>query len=225
MKKYITYLRVSTTKQGDSGLGLEAQRDSCQREARRLNGEIIKEFIEVESGKKDNRPIFAEASEYAKKKGAVILIAKLDRLSRSVSFLFQLRDQGVDFAVVGMPDLNTLTLGMFAVFAQHEREEISRRTRAALQARKDRGLPVGNPDALTLEAKAKGRELGHKTAKIKALPKAKIIKKLKEKGLNLNDIRYTMFDMGIKTKTGNPVSLSTIHRWIKNDISYEQFTN
>lgn len=132
MKHYITYLRVSTARQGASGLGLEAQRTAVLNCIAAERGELLAEVIEIESGKADKRPKLAEALDLCKRTGATLLIARLDRLSRNVVFLFQLKDSGVDIKAADLPDLNTLTLGMLAVMAQHERERIAERTKAAL---------------------------------------------------------------------------------------------
>ena len=147
MKSYVAYLRVSTQKQGQSGLGLAAQRAAVQ--AFPPVARLVAEFVEVESGKKNERPQLAAALALAKATGATLLIAKLDRLSRNAGFIFQLRDAGVDFVCCDMPDANTLTVGIFAVLAQHERELISQRTKAALAAKKAQGAQLGTPANLT----------------------------------------------------------------------------
>jgi DNA invertase Pin-like site-specific DNA recombinase len=134
----VAYLRVSTAAQGRSGLGLEAQRSavSALALARRLT--IAGEFVEVESGKLNGRAELAKALQQAKLTGAVLVIAKLDRLSRNAAFLLTLRDSGVRFLAADMPDANDLTIGIMAVIAQAEREAISRRTAEALTAIKQR---------------------------------------------------------------------------------------
>ncbi|AUD07160.1 resolvase [Spirosoma pollinicola] len=156
--KYIAYYRVSTKSQGESGLGLEAQRTAV---AGYVNGSdrravIVAEFTEVELGKKDKRVELIAAIDRAMKEGAVLVIAKLDRLSRNASFIFTLHDSGVNFQCVDMPDANTLTIGIFATLAQHERELISQRTKAALSAKKAQGAILGKPENLTAEAQKKG---------------------------------------------------------------------
>lgn len=144
-KTYISYYRVSTAKQGQSGLGLEAQEKTVKDYVQRQGGEIIKSFTECESGKKDSRAELLKAISESKAKSATLVIAKLDRLSRSVKFIFTLRDSGVDFVCADIPEANTLTIGIFAVMAQYERELISKRTKDALQAKKARGWKAGNP--------------------------------------------------------------------------------
>ncbi|WP_133655968.1 recombinase family protein, partial [Hymenobacter sp. UV11] len=118
--RYIPYYRVSTVRQGQSGLGLEAQQAAVRafvQDPTRLLGE----YVEIESGKKNQRPQLLAALAEARAAGATLLIAKLDRLSRNAGFILMLRDSGVDFVCCDMPDANTLTVGLFAVLAQHER--------------------------------------------------------------------------------------------------------
>ena len=142
-KSAITYLRVSSQRQGLSGLGLEAQREAVSHftEQRRIN--VIQEYVEIESGKKDDRPQLAAALDHARRAGAVLLIAKLDRLARSVAFLSALMESGADFKAVDMPDANKFVLHVMAAVAEFEREQISARTKAALAAAKARGIRLG----------------------------------------------------------------------------------
>ena len=154
-RPYFAYYRVSTQKQGASGLGLEAQRAAARAfvaDPVALRGE----FVEIESGKKTHRPQLLAAIAAARQAGGVLLIAKLDRLSRNAGFIFTLRDAGVEFVCCDMPDANTLTVGLFAVLAQHERETISKRTKEALTAKKARGATLGTPANLTGEARQRG---------------------------------------------------------------------
>ena len=154
---YIAYYRVSTQKQGASGLGLDAQVKQVTDFAARTGGFITASYTEVESGKKSDRVQILAAIAEAKKTGATLLIAKLDRLARNASFIFTLRDTGVSFIASDMPEANTLTVGIMAVMAQHEAEIISSRTKAALAAKKARGEKLGNPDNFTETGRAKGR--------------------------------------------------------------------
>jgi DNA invertase Pin-like site-specific DNA recombinase len=151
MPAYFAYYSVSTQKQGASGLGLEAQRAAVASFLK--GGQPQGEYVEVESGKKNQRPQLLAAMAAARAAGRVLLIAKLDRLSRNASFIFTLRDSGVDFVCCDMPDANTLTVGLFAVLAQHERETISKRTKDALAAKKVRGAVLGTPANLTEAAR------------------------------------------------------------------------
>lgn len=154
MKKYISYYRVSTMQQGNSGLGLEAQR-TLVRSFIGSNGILIKEYEEIESGKKNDRPQLLTAIEHCKREGLTLLIAKLDRLSRNASFIFMLRNSKVDFVCTDMPEANSVTIGIMAVLAQDERERTSRRTREALAELKRQGKKLGSPQNLNSESRMK----------------------------------------------------------------------
>lgn len=132
--KAIAYYRVSTAAQGRSGLGLEAQRHAVNALALQRRFNLLCEFTEVESGKKNDRPVLDRALQHARITDATLVIAKLDRLSRNAAFLLTLRDSGVRFLAADVPDANDLTIGVLAVVAQAEREAISRRTKEALSA-------------------------------------------------------------------------------------------
>lgn len=142
--KFVSYLRVSTQQQGRSGLGVEAQREavSCY-----LNGgkwKLIEEVVEVESGKRsDNRPKLAEAMMLCRAHRATLLVAKLDRLARNVAFISALMESGVKFQAVDMPDANNFNVHIMAAVAEYEAKAISSRTKAALEAAKARGTPLG----------------------------------------------------------------------------------
>jgi len=155
--KYIAYLRVSTNKQGQSGLGLDAQREmiSSYINSNGINRQVP-EYLEVESGKNNNRPKLQEALDYCKQNQAVLIIAKLDRLARSVYFISGLMESGVEFIALDNPHANKLMLHLLAAFAEHEREQISQRTKAALQAAKVKGTKLGkNGKALAYKNKHK----------------------------------------------------------------------
>ncbi|TAM18642.1 MAG: recombinase family protein [Rhodanobacter sp.] len=144
--KIVSYLRVSTRKQGNSGLGLDAQRWAITAYAAQRHAKVIETFTEIESGKVNARPELLKALHLAKVTGAILVIAKLDRLSRNAAFLLTLRDSGVRFVAADMPDANDLTVGIMALVAQQERETISKRTKEALGAAKARGVRLGNPN-------------------------------------------------------------------------------
>lgn len=141
--KFVSYLRVSTKKQGASGLGLEAQRESVTNYLNGGSWQLIAEKVEVESGRKASRPKLAEAIALCRNTGATLVVAKLDRLARNAHFLLGLRDAGVDFVAADMPDANRMTVGILAVVAEAEKDMISVRTKAALGAAKKRGVQLG----------------------------------------------------------------------------------
>ena len=145
-RSFVTYRRVSTDKQGRSGLGLEAQASAVASYVQGVGGEIVGAFVEVESGKRNDRPELVKALAACRKLKATLLIAKLDRLARNVHFISGLMESGVDFVAVDMPHANRLTIHILAAVAEHEREMISARTKAALQAAKRRGVTLGSPD-------------------------------------------------------------------------------
>jgi DNA invertase Pin-like site-specific DNA recombinase len=157
MCRVIAYYRVSTEEQGRSGLGLEAQRQAVISLCNSRGWEVIDEYTEVESGKRSDRPALEAAKARAKLTGAVLVVAKLDRLSRSVTFLSQLQDSGAKFVAADMPEANELTVHIMAAVAQAERKAIGQRTREALTAAKARGTKLGNPNgAAALRRAGKG---------------------------------------------------------------------
>jgi len=220
--KFVAYYRVSTQRQGRSGLGLDAQRKAV---ADYLNGgrwTLVDEFEEIESGKRDdNRPKLAEALAACRVHGATLVIAKLDRLSRDAHFLLGLQKASVDFVAVDMPDANKMTVGVMALVAQHEREVISRRTRDALAAYKVRCAkdatlrPLGNP--ANLGNRDVGSENGNavKTAKkvARANDLAPTINKLHAAGVvTLKDIADALNDRGIAAPRGGDWSAVQVSR-------------
>ena len=145
MPQYIGYFRVSTAEQGRSGLGLEAQTSAVDAYLAHTGGTLLDTYTEVESGGDNARPELAKALKRARLTNGTLLVAKLDRLSRSVAFISTLMESSVKFRAADMPEANELTLHLMAAMAQHERKMISERTRAALAAAKARGVVLGNP--------------------------------------------------------------------------------
>ena len=143
MPDFVVYLRCSTGKQQASGLGIEAQREAVNRYAAQITSSILIEFVETESGAKSDRPELARALAYCRRTKSTLLIARLDRLSRSLAFVAQLLDANVDIRCADMPEANRLLLQMLAVFSEHERQMIRDRTKAALAAAKVRGVKLG----------------------------------------------------------------------------------
>jgi DNA invertase Pin-like site-specific DNA recombinase len=144
-RRFVAYYRVSTDRQGRSGLGLEAQQSAVRNYLIGGDWELIGEFTEIESGKHADRPELVKALERCRRQKARLVIAKLDRLSRNLAFIATLMDSGVEFVAVDNPHANKLTVHILAAVAQHEREMISERTRSALQAAKARGKKLGSP--------------------------------------------------------------------------------
>lgn len=210
MGKYIAYYRVSTTKQGQSGLGLEAQQAAVMNFIK--DAALIAEYTEIESGKKSNRTVLAKAIDHAKKEGATLVIAKLDRLSRDVEFIFKLRNTGIDFICCDMPEANTLTIGIMAVMVQAERERISQRTKDALKALKARGVKLGKPENLTQQAREKGvKALKEKAAQANRQIKAQAAA-LRKEGKTLQAIVGELSELGYRSRKGKALKRTTIKR-------------
>ncbi|NDW11077.1 recombinase family protein [Dysgonomonas sp. 520] len=201
--RYIAYYRVSTQKQGVSGLGLEAQRTDVNRFISK-GGELITEYQDIESGKKNDRPNLIKAIDECKKQNAILLIAKLDRLSRNASFIFMLRDSKVDFVCCDMPNANTVTIGIMAVLAQDERERISHRTKSALAELKKKGKKLGTPENLTDKARETSLQIRQQNA-IEDENNRKagaLIIALRKQDKSFYQITKEINELGFKTRTG-----------------------
>lgn len=212
---YVAYYRVSTDRQGKSGLGLDAQRKAV---ADHLNGagyDLVAEFTEVESGKRDDRPELAKALARCRKTKATLVIAKLDRLARNVHFISGLMDAGVEFVAVDLPGANRLTLHIMAAMAEHEREMISRRTREGLQAAKRRGRKLGwaIPDRKSEQRRASrlGVTANTTTADQHAANTIPIIDTIRAAGVtSLAGIAEALNARGIATARGGRWHASTV---------------
>lgn len=206
--KFVAYYRVSTNKQEQSGLGLEAQRAHVQAFAQRLEGTILSEYTDIESGKNNKRQELAKAMHQAKTMGATLLIAKLDRLSRDVNFISGLMKSDVQFVACDNPNATKLTIHIFAAMAEHEREQISDRTRRALAALKARGVELGTPANFSAEGRAKGRE----TRKQQALDNdanrraTAYAQQLISTGSNYTEVAAKLTAEGFTTSTGKSFS-------------------
>ncbi|OAN49956.1 recombinase family protein [Magnetospirillum moscoviense] len=214
--KIVAYHRVSTAKQGTSGLGLEAQAKAIEDYAASRGGSLIGSFTEVESGKSNQRPQLAKALHLAKVTGATLVIAKLDRLSRNAAFLLTLRDSGVAFIAADMPEANDLTVGIMALVAQQEREATSKRTREALAAAKARGKALGNPNgAAALRRAGKGNTASVEAIKDKASQHAAnlapVVEALHQEGIvSLGAVADALNQRGMLTPRGG--------RWHKSSV-------
>ena len=215
MKKIaVAYYRVSTDKQGQSGLGLESQIQICNDFADNTGYEIIHSFTEVESGKKNDRVQLNAALEMCNKNGYKLIIAKLDRLSRNAAFTMQLHDSGVDFVACDLPEANTLTIGLVAVMAQYERELISNRTKLALGVLKARGVKLGNPENLTKEAQLKGSHIQRDNTIAHYKKIAGYLILLQESGLSLRKIAAKINNEGHRTVKNALFTAATVKRII-----------
>jgi DNA invertase Pin-like site-specific DNA recombinase len=218
MRRYAAYYRVSTDKQGRSGLGLDAQKEAVKRF---INGgsELVGEFVEVESGKKADRPELLKAINVAKMHGATLLIAKLDRLARNVAFIANLMDSGVEFTACDMPNANRLTVHILAAVAEHEAKAISERTGAALRAAKARGVQLGSPKGSTrlvphaADAATKSVKVRQEKADAFAAALAPILSQLKDEGFTSNTgIAKELNRRGIQTPRGGQWHPTAVQR-------------
>lgn len=216
--KFITYYRVSTIKQGQSGLGLEAQERAIQDYLSFNNGEVIGSFTEIESGKKNDREELMKALKMCRQYNATLLISKLDRLSRDVSFISSLMKSEVKFIATDNPNVNELTIHILSALAQHEREMTSKRTKEALARAKERGVKLGSPQ--NLRNRDKGTRVSSEVRSAKADVFAKdtyeIIKPLLDSGYSLNNIAKEFNKRGLLTARGKTGSWTA--RSIKNII-------
>ncbi len=219
MKTYVAYLRVSTTKQGIDGLGMAAQEQAIK--TYNGNGNVIARFVEVESGKRKDRPELMMALEHCKLTGSTLIVAKLDRLARNVFFISSLMESKVDFVACDFPEASPLTLHIMAAVAEHEAKVISARTKAALAAAKERGVKLGNPN-LTAEGRVKGTTEGVKTIKRVAGEfagrVAGTIQALQAQGLSLRGIAAELDKLGVKTARGKAWTATAVknalERWV-----------
>ena len=213
--KYVAYYRVSTTKQE---LGIIAQKKAVNDFIEKDKDNIlIDSYEEKESGKLDNRCELNKALNKFKKENAILLIAKLDRLSRKVSFLFNLRDSGINFVSLDCPNFNTLTLGIFATIAQAEREMISQRTKLALKVKKDNGIKLGTPKkyipeeirnlAYNKKKKLADENINNKLAK-------SLVEALIKTTTNISEIARKLNENGFKTSRGGNFTAVQVKRLI-----------
>lgn len=218
----IAYYRVSTARQGQSGLGLAAQRASVENYAKRNGLSLAAEYVEVETGtKKRERVVIREAIREARAQSATLLIAKLDRLARNVAFISALQESAIDFVAVDMPHANKLTVHIMAAIAEHEAELISKRTKAALAAAKARGTQLGSPDNLTRDAALRGAQANHTRAVEAYRTKSGYCRLLREKGLTYQQIADTLNMEGHLTRRGKQFTPMTVYRMLGRVVSAE----
>ena len=218
--EYVAYLRVSTQKQGYSGLGVEAQKQLIQNY---LSDKIpIAEYIEVESGRKTDRgrPKLKEALELCRKTGAKLIVAKLDRLARNVAFLSQLLESDVDIVFCDFPQANKMVLHILAAISQYEAELVATRTKQALAAKKAQGYTLGNPEHLMDkldEAVAKSVETNKRKAEENPNNKraAAMLKVLAKEGRTLQEMADYLNEQGFTTSKGYRFLRSSVHVLLK----------
>ncbi len=210
-RQFVAYYRVSTTRQGESGLGLDAQRAAVSRYLQQAGqgAELAAEYTEIESGKRHtNRPQLAKAIDQAKRSQATLIIAKLDRLARNVHFISGLMESAADFVACDMPHANRLTIHILAAIAEHEREMISARTKAALEQVRARGTRLGNPRWQ--------ESIGKATAARKKAPAAAEVRSIvagyRQQGLSQRAVAQKLNELGIKTATGATWYASSVQK-------------
>lgn len=209
---FIAYFRVSTQKQGQSGLGLDAQKSAVATFAKGNNGRILASYTEIESGKRADRPELAKALTHAKRSSATLVVAKLDRLARNVEFLAKVMNSGADFVAVDNPAANRFILHVLAAVAENEAKATSDRTKAALTAAKARGKKLGSAREGHWVGKEERRLEGARTGNLRSsIVRAKlaaqarnelapIILGLREEGLTLDQIAAKLNAEGWKTR-------------------------
>ena len=216
MGRVVAYYRVSTEGQGRSGLGLEAQREAVEALCRQRDWQIVGDFTEVESGRRNNRPKLHAALKRAKVTGSRLVIAKLDRLSRNVAFLAALQESGSKFIAADIPEADEFTVHILAAVAQRERKLISDRTKAALGAAKARGVRLGNPNgAQSLRRAGKGTKAALEAVRRKATERAsefaEIVDDVRATGaVSLGAIARELNDRGILTPRGRRWHASSV---------------
>lgn len=222
-EKIVAYYRVSTKQQGESGLGLEGQVASVEAYSKANHCIIIKSYKEVESGKRSDRPELARALAHARRAGAALVIAKLDRLSRNVHFLSGLMESGVEFKACDNPHANRLTVHILASVAEDEARRISERTRVALLAAKARGTRLGaareGARRLTPEDAARGRRAAAGVRADQAhaayADLAGELAGMREAGLTLRAIAAALNEEGHTTRQGKPWNPEQVSRVLK----------
>ena len=211
MKKYISYIRVSTEKQKNSGLGEEAQRATIADWVQRNGGEIVQEFVETVSGTgKKPRPLVRKAMSLCRDSEYTLIVSKLDRLSREVKFIYAILDMKLDFVICNMPFANKLTLGIIAAIAQWEAEMISERTSSALQALKARGVKLGNPNISKYAKVANEAMNKNRTTENANTEATGVIIQKRSEGKTFIEIAKELNDQNKRTTLGKSFTADTV---------------
>jgi DNA invertase Pin-like site-specific DNA recombinase len=210
---FVSYFRVSTQKQGRSGLGLDAQRSAVSNYLQSHDGAVIAEFVEIESGKGSNalerRPQLRAALDTCRKRKATLLIAKLDRLARNVHFVAGLIETGCDFVAADMPQANKVMIQMHAVMSEWERDQISARTKAALAAARARGVRLGAAGPANLRRNLDARQAD---ALAFANRMATVLASLRAAGLSQRRMVEELNRLGVRAACGGAWSLVQLQR-------------
>lgn len=215
MQKYIAYYRVSTQRQGQSGLGLEAQKETIAKFLQK-DDTLVEEYTEIESGRKKNRIELNKAILSCKKNKAILIIAKLDRLARNASFIFTLRESGLKFVACDIPNFDTMTLGIFATFAQFEAEKISQRIKDALAAKKARGERLGSDKKQLKKIRESSLKIRRNNSMIKMQAAYDLSKKMQqEHGFSLNEIARRLNNTKFTSPKGCKFTAKTIANMFK----------
>lgn len=214
--KYIAYFRVSTQKQGRSGLGIEGQKGAVNDYIRQYGGNLIAEYQEIESGKDSNRPELNRAVEFCELSGGVLLVAKLDRLSRDLHFITSLQKRGLKFKFCDMPEIDELTIHVLGATAQHELRMISNRTITALAVARKRGIKLGNP-YLAVQRNRDVSAANHSRVTAQKEWQGKIIKIIehleeKESLKTCKSLANALNERGLKTLRGGAFSVPIVSR-------------
>ncbi|WP_336491033.1 recombinase family protein [Methylobacterium nigriterrae] len=214
--KFVAYYRVSTARQGQSGLGLEAQQEAVRTHLNGGSWQLVAEVVEVESGKRNDRPKLAEALRLCRMHGATLIIAKLDRLARNVAFISNLMESSVEFTAADFPQANRLTVHILAAVAEHEAQMISARTKAALAAAKARGRKLGGDRGNFLNVRDRGNAAsvavrGGKADR-RAADLAPVMRELQAGGASLRQVAAKLNVRGIPTARGGAWSAVQVKR-------------
>ncbi|RYE51685.1 MAG: recombinase family protein [Hyphomicrobiales bacterium] len=211
MAGFIAYCRVSTDRQGRSGLGLDAQRAAVA-SFMVSRGELSSEFVEIESGRKNDRPQLTAALEQCRRQRAILVIAKLDRLARNVAFVATLMESGAEFVAVDNPHADKLMLHMLSAFAEHEQRQISIRTKAALAAARARGVKLGGPNPAAAAERGRAKlKLQEAPIRARALP---IIQQMREEGASLRAITFALETGGVPPLRGKAWHPETVRKML-----------
>lgn len=219
-KRFVAYYRVSTEEQGESGLGLEAQRKAVEDYLNGNGWELVAEYVEIASGTDRERPKLQDAVRTARAYGATLIVSKLDRLARDTAFLLNLQDAGVAIEFANAPGLSRFPVTMLAAAAEFEARMISERTREALERVKARGVELGNPENLTDEARAKGRHVAAEARRRRAEQRAAdlepLMRELQTEGAtSLRALAAGLNERGVPTARGGGWHAESVRRVLR----------